>query len=35
MRQFACAFVACVIASAFAAAPTVHVKKEGANRVVV
>ena len=35
MRQFACAFVACVIASAFAAAPTIHVSKEGANRVVV
>ena len=35
MRQFACALVACAIASAFAAAPTVHVKKEGASRVVV
>ena len=35
MRQFACALVACAIASAFAAAPTVHVSKEGASRVVV
>ena len=35
MRQFACAFVACVIASAVVAAPTIHVSKEGANRVVV
>ncbi len=35
MRQFASALVACFIVSAFAAAPTVHVKKEGASRVVV
>ena len=35
MRQFACALVACVIASAVVAAPTIHVSKEGANRVVV
>ncbi len=35
MRQFACALIACAIASAFAAAPTVHVKKEGANRMLV
>ena len=35
MRQFACALIVCAIASAFAAAPTVHVKKEGANRVLV
>ena len=35
MRQFACAFIVCAVASAFAAAPTVHVTKEGASRVVV
>ena len=35
MRQFAYAFVVCAVASAFAAAPTVHVSKEGASRVVV
>ena len=35
MRQFTCAFIVCAMATAFAAAPTVHVSKEGANRVVV
>ena len=35
MRQFACAFIVCAAATAFAAAPTVHVTKEGASRVVV
>ena len=35
MRQFVCALIVCAVASAFAAAPTVHVKKEGASRVVV
>ena len=35
MRQFACAFIVCAVATAFAAAPTVHVSKEGASRVVV
>ncbi len=35
MRQFACALIACVVASAFAAGPTVHVSMEGASRVVV
>ena len=35
MRQFVCAFALCAAASAIAAAPTVHVSKEGASRVVV
>ena len=35
MRQFVCAFIVCTMASAFAAAPTVHVTKAGASRVVV
>ena len=35
MRQFACAFIVCAVATTFAAAPTVHVSKEGASRVVV
>lgn len=35
MRQFVCAFALFAAVSAFAAAPTLHVTKEGASRVVV